>query len=177
MAQFNNASIMTRLAAGNCAESTGTGANQAPFSCASTLGLGGGQATMQQFTDESNNLTVVPSTLTPLALTTDGKQNLETQFLSATGSTPQCNATPHAFVRDYDLDDGATPSNANGQAFIILLSGLARSMPEDGAIARRAIRSRYAYRVGLHGNPVSQSMCRTETPVAVTSMRPSTIGN
>jgi hypothetical protein len=157
MAAFTNASLMTRLVAGNCAESNGgTGANQNPVSCASTLSSSGVQPATQQFTDESNNLTVVSSSLTPIALTADGEQNVETQFLSATGgTTPQCNATPHVFVRDYDLDDGATPSNTNGQAFwespdiIIVASG---GHPTDPQVQTIIAGQTYSVYVAVHND-------------------------
>ncbi len=124
MAQFSNASLLTRVTAGNCAAS-GTGINgQMGVACPSTLTLSTPNPvvteSMQQWTDETNNLSVVNGTQTALAFTNDGNNDLWMQYLAATttsGSSAQCDATPRAFVRDYDGDTGSIPSNLNGQAF------------------------------------------------------------
>ncbi len=118
MAKFNSATVFTGVTAGNCATPTsGTGTGQISSPCQSTLPLSGASESTQQFTDESNNLSVVPSTQLALGLTSDGNSDLTMQYLASTGVNPQCDTTPHVFLKDYDQDNGSTPSNLAGQAF------------------------------------------------------------
>ncbi len=119
IARFKNASVLTKVMAGNCAKSVELpGQGQAGTSCTSNLPTTAGMESVLQYTDESNDLNIVPGTQsTNLTLTADGNNNLELQYLAATGSPAPCDATPHVFVKDYDQDTGSTPSNLGGQAF------------------------------------------------------------
>ena len=167
MAKFNSATVFTRVTAGNCATPTsGTGTGQISSPCQSTLPLSGASESTQQYTDESNNLSVVPSTQLALGLTSDGNSDLTMQYLASTGVNPQCDTTPHVFVRDYDQDNGSTPSNLGGQAFwespdvvLVAAGGQPTDTPITQVIAgqmysisdRRAQRLRVRERAGRHG--------------------------
>lgn len=156
MARFNQASVLTRVVAGNCVTSVVNSAGQQVATpCPSTLPTGTATASTLQFTDESNNLNIVPTTQTALALTNDGYKNLEMQYLAATGSPAQCDATPHVFVRDYDQDNGSTPSNLNGQAFwespdlILVPAGSPATAPP---ITQVVAGQQYSIWVGVHND-------------------------
>jgi hypothetical protein len=156
MAQFNSATVFTRVTAGNCATPTaGIGTGQASSPCQSTLPISGASESSQQFTDESNNLSVVPGTQLALALTSDGNSDLTMQYLAATGSSPQCDTTPHVFVKDYDQDNGSTPSNLGGQAFwespdVVLVA--AGGQPADTPITQVIAGQSYSIWIAAHND-------------------------
>ena len=148
MATFDSATVFTRVTAGNCATPTqGTGTGQASSPCPSTLPLAGGSESTQQFTDESNNLSVVNGTEPPLALTM--------QYLASTGVNPQCDTTPHVFVRDYDQDNGSMPSNLGGQAYwespdIVVVAAGGQS--SDPSITQVVAGQAYSIWIGVHND-------------------------
>ncbi len=155
-AQFNSATVFTRVTAGNCATPTpGIGTGNASSPCQSTLPISGASESTQQYTDESNNLSVVSGTHLGLALTSDGNADLEMQYLASTGATPQCDTTPHVFIKDYDQDTGSTPSNLAGQAFwespdVVLVA--AGGQPSDTPITKVIAGQSYSIWIAAHND-------------------------
>ena len=148
--------MLTKLVAGNCAQTTQiAGQGQTGVSCTSTLPAAGAAASTEQFTDESNDLNIVPATQTSVTLTTDGNSNLGMQYLAASGSPAPCDATPHAFVKDFTQDNGSTPSNLNGQAFwespdlvLVPANGAATDPPITQVVANQ----HYSIWVAVHND-------------------------
>jgi hypothetical protein len=113
--------VYTSVQAGNCA-TQGTpppGVTVTwPGVCPNTLGISGspsGTDDTVNYTDESNNLNIVGGVASPLALSTDGNNYLETHYLATVDG--QCVSTPRVYVKDHPQDHGSTPSNLGGEAF------------------------------------------------------------
>jgi hypothetical protein len=113
--------VYTSVQAGNCAIQ-GTPPSPStvtwPGVCPNTLGISSSpapSASMASITDESNNLSIIPSSLSALANATDGNNYLEMHYLASVDK--QCVGTPRVYVKDHAQDHGSTPSNLGGEAF------------------------------------------------------------
>jgi hypothetical protein len=122
--------VYTSIQAGNCATATappvsGYPANMSwPGLCQNTLqstSSAGQQYSTTNFTDESNNLTIiqdVPNVPYPpsLAYSTAGDNFLEMHYLASVGGSCVGSAA-HVYVKDNPQDYGSTPSNLGGEPF------------------------------------------------------------